>query len=52
VPVGLFDCYARELDREVPDGPPNPPEKPSTFFVKTDAEIPYNDVVRRLRWSE
>jgi hypothetical protein len=52
VPDGLLDCYTRKLGREVPDGPPNPLEKPSTFFVKTDAEIPYDDVVRRLRWSE
>jgi hypothetical protein len=52
VPDRPFNYYARELDREVPDGPPNPPEKPSTFFVKTDAEILYDDAVQRLRWSE
>jgi hypothetical protein len=49
---GPLDYYARELDHEVPDRPSNPMEKPSTFFIKTDAEILYNDVVRRLRWSE
>jgi hypothetical protein len=42
----LLNCYARELGHEVPDGPPNSPEKPSTFFVKTDAEIPYDNAVR------
>jgi hypothetical protein len=45
----LLNYYARELGREVPDGPPNPPEKPSTFFIKTDTEILYNNIVRRLR---
>jgi hypothetical protein len=42
---GPLNCYARELDCEVPDGPPNLLEKLSTFFVKTDAEILYNDAV-------
>jgi hypothetical protein len=49
VPDGPLNYYTRELGREVPDRPPNLPEKLSTFFIKTDAEIPYNDAVRRLR---
>jgi hypothetical protein len=47
-----LNYYTRELGYKVPDGPPNLLKKPSTFFIKTDAEIPYDDVVRRLRWSE
>jgi hypothetical protein len=49
VPDGLLNYYARELGHEVPDGPSNSSERPSTFFIKTDAEIPYDDAVRRLR---
>jgi hypothetical protein len=45
VPDGPLNCYAHKLGREVPDGPPNLLEKPSTFFVKTDAEIPYDNAV-------
>jgi hypothetical protein len=41
----LLNYYARKLGRKVPDGPSNPPEKLSTFFIETDAEILYNNAV-------